>query len=276
MLALDITQALHFLDMLDPGGRHTLASEAPFGGPGNGPKWEGGATYEERFRSDLVKDIEARQARGSNVYYSVNRPCPASDQKGYRGKCNVDDIIAIRALAFDIDFKDKKNPQIEPLLGFVNGKLVGPTRPSSVISTGGGFHLIYVLSQIVNVELFRPAVNDDQERHNKQVVADRSAISKLAKDFELLLGKLVPPSLPIKIDSMSNVDRVMRLPGTVNHPNAEKRARGQVESLAHILVDYQHRCDIFELRKRVPKITVGPPILRVVNFVPNPKSKWPP
>ena len=44
-----------------------------------------------------------RQARGSNVYYSVNRPCPAGDQKGFGGKCNVDDIIAIRALAFDID-----------------------------------------------------------------------------------------------------------------------------------------------------------------------------
>jgi hypothetical protein len=32
MLSSDIDQALHFLDALDPGGRHTLASEAPFGG----------------------------------------------------------------------------------------------------------------------------------------------------------------------------------------------------------------------------------------------------
>jgi hypothetical protein len=26
-LSLDIAQSLHFLDVLDPGGRHTLASE---------------------------------------------------------------------------------------------------------------------------------------------------------------------------------------------------------------------------------------------------------
>ena len=32
MLKPDINQALAFLDMLDPGGRHTIASEAPFGG----------------------------------------------------------------------------------------------------------------------------------------------------------------------------------------------------------------------------------------------------
>jgi hypothetical protein len=31
MPTLDIQEALGFLDMLDPGRRHTLASEAPFG-----------------------------------------------------------------------------------------------------------------------------------------------------------------------------------------------------------------------------------------------------
>jgi hypothetical protein len=67
MLALDVDQALRFLDILDPGGRHTLASEAPFGGMGNGPKWEDGATFEQRQRSGLIEDIEARQARGSNT-----------------------------------------------------------------------------------------------------------------------------------------------------------------------------------------------------------------
>src|ERR1700722_179048 len=101
-LTLDISQAMRFLDALDPGGRHTLASEAPFGRDGL-PKWERGKTFEPSQRSLLVKDIEERQARGSNVYYSVNRPCPAGDQKGFGGKCNVDDIVAIRALAFDID-----------------------------------------------------------------------------------------------------------------------------------------------------------------------------
>jgi hypothetical protein len=72
MLQLDIAHALSFLDMLDPGGRFTIASEAPFGGFGGGPKWEQGATFEPEHRRYLIEDIEARQARGSNVYYGVN------------------------------------------------------------------------------------------------------------------------------------------------------------------------------------------------------------
>ena len=39
MPKLDIDQALTFLDMLDPGGRHVVASEAPFGGRDREPKW---------------------------------------------------------------------------------------------------------------------------------------------------------------------------------------------------------------------------------------------
>jgi hypothetical protein len=111
VLKLDIAQALHFLDMLDPGGRHTIASEAPFGRDG-GPKWEKGETFEALQRKYMIESIQERQARKSNVYYGVNRPCSANEQRGWYGKCNVDDIAVIRALAFDIDFTGEKTEQI--------------------------------------------------------------------------------------------------------------------------------------------------------------------
>src|SRR5271157_1026917 len=135
-LSLDITQAMAFLDMLDPEGRHTLASEAPFGGKDGGPKWEVGATYEPELRRYLIEDIEARQARGSNVYYGVNQPCSATNQQGWYGKCNVDDIIAVRALAFDIDII-KRPFDNKLLLDFVDEKLTVALRPSLLINTGG-------------------------------------------------------------------------------------------------------------------------------------------
>ena len=152
MPSLDINQALSFLDMLDHGGRQAIASEAPFGVDG-GPKWERGATFEPFQRQYLIEDIQERQARGSNVYYSVNRPCFVGDQQGYNGKCNANDIIAIRALAFDIDFTVKKEPElVKSLLAFIDAHLTGVMRPSLVIDSGGGFQLIYLLKTIMDVQ----------------------------------------------------------------------------------------------------------------------------
>ena len=96
MPKLDINQVLYFLDELDTGkyARHTIASEAPSGKDG-APKWEGGATYEPSQRKDLCEDIEARQKRKSNVYYSVNRPCKVEHRQGANGKNNIDDITKL-------------------------------------------------------------------------------------------------------------------------------------------------------------------------------------
>jgi hypothetical protein len=240
---LDITQALRFLDMLDPNGRHTIASEAPFGRFGREPRWEGGVTFEAKERDLLIADIEKRQARESNVYYGVNRSCRASDQQGVNGKCNAEDIIAIRALAFDVDFEIKNDAElVAAFLAFIDAQLIGALRPSLVINTGGGLQLIYLLKKPIDVRS-----NPDQRR----------AVTDLAKDFEAMLRARVPASLRVKIDNMSNVDRVMRLPGSVNFPKAEKRAKGQVPALAQA-VDYNHRCDIGALRELVPCVHIAP------------------
>jgi hypothetical protein len=261
-LKLDINQSLHFLDLLDSGGRHTLASEAPFGRDGL-PKWEEGATWEHEERPHLIRDIEARQARKSNVYYSVNRPCSASDRQGSYGKNNVDDIIGVRALAFDIDlFTDAE---------LINTKLAGDLKPSIIINTGGGLHLIYLLKQVINVNLYRVSPSDEQERINVLLRDTRASVTQLAHDFEALLHSIFPK---LKIDNMSNVDRVMRLPGTINYPKAEKRAKGQVEALAHIAIDNQIKCDPRQLRLHVPRL--APQRTRTQKFQAPKDSQWPP
>lgn len=222
-----------------------------------------------------IKDIEARQARGSNVYYSVNEPCRKAVRIGANGKNNIDDIIAIRALAFDIDII-KRPFDTAPMLSFIDQELTGVPRPSLLVSTGGGFHLIYLLGKVLNIELFRPALNDEQRARNKALTDMRQRVTQLAHDFEFMLRVLVPSELKdhIKIDNMSNVDRVMRLPGTVNYPKAEKRAKGQVEALAHIFENYQCKTDLKALRHKVPGIdNVREPVARGP-FKPNPR--WPP
>jgi hypothetical protein len=243
------------LGLLGPNGRHTIASEAPFGNRDGGPLWERGQTWEHDERESLVKDIRQRQARGSNVYYSVNEPCPKDVRVGANGKNNTDDIIAIRALAFDIDII-KRPFDTDLLLDFINKTLTRALQPSLLISTGGGYHLIYLLEKAINIELYRPATNVEQKERN-QILGDfRQRVTQLGHDFAFNLRMIVPGGLNeyIKIDNMSNVDRVMRLPGTVNYPKLEKKAKGQVEALAHIFKDYGVRCNIKALRDSIPGI----------------------
>jgi hypothetical protein len=138
---------------------------------------------------------------------------------------------------------------------------VGTLRPSLVVDSGGGFQLIYLLRDVIDVR-----TNPEQRRN----------ITDLSNDFEDLLRAQVPPALPVKIDNMSNLDRVMRLPGTVNYPKAEKRAKGQVEALAHIAVDYHVRCDLAALRDHVPRVHAAPPSEPRRPYVQRANDPWTP
>jgi len=269
-MELNIQEALQFLDILEPDGRHTIASEAPFGGPENGPVWEAGKTFEAHQRELLIADIKKRQARKSNVYYSVNKPCKITERQGSGGKNNIDDIIAIRALAFDIDFTSFERDQ-EAVLNFIDKEL--ELKPSLVINTGGGFHLIYLLDKREVTWLFRPPKNDKEKEDNVKMIANRSNIAALGHDFETLLRSKVA-HLPVKVDNMSNIDRVMRLPGTINYPKAEKIAKGQTIAQSYIAKNYFHKYSIGILRSKVPAIMQ----VRVGGlkhpFVPRKNSQW--
>ena len=276
-LKLNIDQALSFLDILEPNGRHTIASEAPFGNGGS-PKWEGGATFEAHQRKVLIDDIIERQKRGSNVYYSVNRPCSIGKRTGLWGKNNIDDIIAIRALAFDIDFTQPKTDElVQEMLSFFDNFLINELQPSLVISTGGGYQLIYLLETFINTKLIIPPTNEDEKESNNAAIIRRSEITTLAHEFEKYLRDMIPKNLPIKVDNMSNIDRVMRLPGTINYPKSEKLAKGQKPALAQIVKNYRSKSDTRKLRSLIPMIQVRRETVRVkMPFIPRKDPKWPP
>jgi hypothetical protein len=269
-LKLDIDQALYFLDQLRPNGRHTIASEAPFGGPNNSPKWEPGCTFEAHQRKQLIQDIQERQDRKSNVYYSVNYPCKVSERQGWWGKNNIDDIIEISALGFDIDIIER--PFNDNLLVLAIDNLDDILKPSILIHTGGGFHLIYFLSNPIDIKLFRPANDEVKKEINSELIRIRSGVTNLARDFEAVLRDMFK-ELPVKVDNMSNIDRVLRLPGTVNYPKSEKIAKAQKPALARILKEYYHKTDIRKLRSLVPEIQVQREIARTP-YIPRKDTKW--
>jgi hypothetical protein len=266
MLKPDLQAVTYFLDLLDHNARHTIASEHPTARNGL-PKWEAGCTYEPEQRRQLIDDIVERQSRGSNVYYSVNRPCKVTQRQGAYGKNNLDDIIAIRALAFDIDTLQPQEEVIKLIKENLNEELT----PSLIIFTGGGYHLIYLLNELINVRLHRPPENDEQKRINDIIIYNRSAVTQLAHDFEALLRIKFPN---FKVDNMSNIDRVMRQPGTINHPKLEKQEKGQIPALSRILVENPNRTDIHKLRDIVPKQSELRPETPKKPFVSPKNSKW--
>jgi hypothetical protein len=270
-MELDIEQCLQFLEMLEHKGRHTIASENP-SGPGGNPLWEAGRTYEAHQIELMIADIKKRQARKSNVYYSVNKPCKITERQGQGGKNNIDDIIAIRALAFDIDFTSSERDQND-VLAFIDS--LNKLRPSLVINTGGGFHLIYLLDKnlVVNLKHFNPPKTDEERTINEKMIKDRSNVTSLGHDFETLL-RTKAEHLPVKVDNMSNIDRVMRLPGTVNYPKAEKIAKGQSIALAHIAKNYYRKHSIGELRSLVPETHISRASGPKIPFIPRKDSKW--
>jgi hypothetical protein len=88
---------------------------------------------------------------------------------------------------------------------------------------------------------------------------------------------MIPKELPIKVDNMSNVDRVMRLPGTVNYPKSEKVAKGQKPALAHIVVNNCRKTDMRKLRSLIPQIQVKRETVHIKTpFIPRKNPNWPP
>ncbi len=76
--------------------------------------------------------------------------------------------------------------------------------PSFIVFSGGGYQAFWKLAE--------PTTDLDRvERINRQLAAD--------------LGG----------DNCHNIDRIMRLPGTINMPNAKKRAAGRRPTLAYVV-----------------------------------------
>ena len=133
-------------------------------------QWRTGQNRFKELRHRGISKFNAAVAAGSptGIWRMSGHPSVQQAQQGWAGKNNVDDIIAIRALAFDVDIT--KRPFDNALLiDFVDNAFTGALRPSLLISTGGGFQIIYILENAINAALFRPSTNDEQSQDNDKM-----------------------------------------------------------------------------------------------------------
>ncbi len=153
--------------------------------------------------------LDRHQGR-RNIYFSVNRP-----RRNLASKAKKEDIGWAVALHVDVDPRkgfalETERPRILAALG------AHVPQPTVIIDTGGGYSGFWLLRE--------PAPADDPtavEARNIQLATE--------------LGG----------DHCHNIDRIMRLPGTVNLPDKVKRQRGRVPALASVVeVDWSRRYDL--------------------------------
>lgn len=214
-----------------------------------GPWWptaiprEGGKT-ETRTFTDLgaLAQWAGEKAGRFNLYFSVNDLAPDT-----ASKASKEEVTRIRGLHVDVDPRPPadgwpKDPTPEQMAALAvhfdserariwammedwerNGAKLPFPRPTAIVDSGGGFQCFWRLAEEVAPEVAE-AVN--------MVIA------------EAMGG-----------DATHDVSRIMRLPGTVNWPNAKKRRAGRVPRLARVVEahwDRRYRLEDFPEWRAVP------------------------
>lgn len=194
----NIDAAIRFLERLRPGGPWQLTAITP--------------DKKSILTRTLFNVTECRAWLGEyvgqrNIYFAVNPLLAALDKKAER-----EDVAALAWLHVDIDARAG-----EPLadeLARIRRRLTtelpdGVLPPTGVVFSGGGYQGFWRLREPL-------AIDGDLAK------AERAKLYNV--QLETLFGG----------DHCHNVDRIMRVPGTVNLPNDAKRAKGRVPAVAEL------------------------------------------
>ncbi|HEV2546258.1 MAG TPA: phage/plasmid primase, P4 family [Stellaceae bacterium] len=160
-----------------------------------------GYTETRTFALDAEKECAAwidRHQGERNIYFSVNPLRRAMSKKAEKA-----DVAALAAIHVDLDDKDFGSR--EEVWASLR-KLPDELRPSVIIESGGGLQFFWRLAKPAPVN----GSVDPLEAYNKAI------------------GKL------LGADHCFNIDRIMRLPGTVNVPDKKKRDAGRTPVLARL------------------------------------------
>ncbi|HKX80110.1 MAG TPA: VapE domain-containing protein [Novosphingobium sp.] len=190
----DAEAAVEFLEWLRPGGPWPITV--------SDPDWKTGTpTYWANTAAD-VRALVAEHSGQNGMYYTV-----AAQQKGVDQKPKKADLVETCHLHVDLDPpKDFPPEQIDVWLDTKLAELreqAHSPAPSAIIRSGNGLHLIWKLDEPFFLGGAEERVVDIEERARA-----------LRIDFDADEGT-------------HNVDRLLRLPGSVNLPNKKKRDAGR-------------------------------------------------
>jgi hypothetical protein len=190
-----------FLEWLRPGGPWVLVAIVP----------EGRITTKTLDNADDVAAFITEHNTTAGIYYTPNH-CRGRMNK----KPSKTDIDRIDFAWCDGDPRDDETPDLDAL---TKAGLQGV-----LVDSGNGLQIIFKLQK--PVELSEPAQVDGKLAFSPK---DQAAIDEVESRILGLALMLGAPR------GTQNIDRLLRLPGTTNHPNAKKLGKGRTQCPARLV-----------------------------------------
>lgn len=150
---------------------------------------------------DAVEWVSSRIGK-LNLYFSVN---PLREGANHEKKGEKADVALVTWFHVDVDPKKGADWAAERARILTALEAFSP-RPTVVIDSGGGYQGFWRLKEPI-----------DLPEGDEGAVARAEAVNRALE-------------LAFTADHCHNVDRIMRLPGTVNLPNERKRKAGRVDA----------------------------------------------
>ena len=200
--------SIEFLSAFHPNGPWVITAIAP------NRKGIEVKTFGPSTKTEAEAFIAANNTK-RNLYFNVNVPMGEVTKK-----TSKTDIDLVPWLHVDIDPRAREDNTIDPVLHleremqrihYLVTEKCPTVQPTVIVFSGGGYQLFWKLKLPLgvggNIE-----EAEDIARYNKQL--------------ELIYGG----------DNCHNVDRIMRLPGTLNIPDAKKMEKGRIPKEAFVVM----------------------------------------
>ena len=166
-----------------------------------------------------------------SIYYALNPLRRPMTKKASR-----EDVKSMAWLHVDVDLRAGEDIEAEQdrILKMLQNPPGGVPKPTAIIFSGGGYQALWKLAEPVPID-GQPTAYEEAKRYNQQL--------------ELIFGA----------DNCHNVDRILRVPHTVNHPNANKRKKGRTSTMAELVEWHDDRVyplDVFDKAPAQVAVTV--------------------
>jgi putative DNA primase/helicase len=213
-------ESIKFLQKLRPGGPSLLTAIVP----------DGATTTITAQTADQVEAFVRKHDGKQNLYYSVN-----PTRKRLNKKAAKTDIAAIEYMLADLDPNEGETSEAAKARYLKALESFEP-KPTAAIDSGNGIQALWRLQE--RIVLGEPIwvekqVTENGKTKTKKVLEfsaeDQAKIADVeARAATLMLRLGAKPGT-------QNVDRILRLPGTINLPNEKKRKQGRTQCPTKLL-----------------------------------------